>query len=219
MKYQKFALLLSVLIVAMFVLGACGTPQPVPTVVQVTVVVTATPGDAVACPEKCTVTEEPREACVNIDKGVWDCSKFGHTLIFSNVPETMTPYSYPIKPDVLAKLRPEVSKFSSLADSSIVVVSVIGDFRFIDNATGVEQTAFPSPVKVNMGITPADLALAPGGDINALFPIQTVLLPDGSYSPWKRLSTDTIEYTGSGAIFNVTTWGADPPTGIGTGGT
>jgi hypothetical protein len=207
MLHRKLPILVSLFLVAVIILSACVLPP--------TKISTPTPSGekVVPSPTVSPLIDRPippeQEPCVpaSSDAATWDCSQVGREVIFSGVPENTAVISYHFDEEALLKadVVVGVSGFSR-------VISVAGDFRFVNQTTNEPVTAFASPVSMVLRLTDQDL-----GDIKSFEKIYLVqMLPDQN-GVWKLLYKIPVSLNDRIITVFLNSWGVDPPTGLGVG--
>lgn len=207
MVHRKLPILASLFLVAVVVLSACILPPtkistPTPSGEKVLPSPTVSPLIDRPVPQE----QEPCTPAVT-DAAIWDCSQVGREVIFSGVPENTAVISYHFDEGALLKadVAVGVGGFSR-------VISVAGDFRFIDQTTNAPVTTFASPVSMVVRLTDQDL-----GDIKSFEKIYLVqMLPDQN-GVWKLLIKTPVSLNDRIITVSLNSWGIDPPTGLGVG--
>ena len=139
----------------------------------------------------------------------WDCSINNRQLIFSNVPDGLTPYLVPFDENALRSQKLEGFR---------VLLSIAADVRFRDKDSK-EIEKFESPVTVWMSYNAQDLLALRKTDykITDLVPVKIV---PGSTN-WKPFPAEKLDYSNldcggyGGVSIIVDSWG-DPPMGWGS---
>jgi hypothetical protein len=180
MEKKKLVRIVSMLMVIVFLLSACG-PTP------------SAPDASLAPPSR----------CAEVAPGSWDCSQDGRKVIVSDLPTDVTPYFYAFDKDALMAL-PKDDKISRI----VSVVADIRFYKNEDKNLRTPIPTFEKGITIIMGISPKDRDLVGSEGLPKLFPIQTTtkvdhwkLFPVGSYT----MNRDTFEVE-----IKTTNWGDPP---------
>lgn len=146
-----------------------------------------------------------------IGAGTWDCSQGGErTIIFSDVPAGVSVFSF----------EEFSADYLSSRDKTgfIELVSIIGDFRFVDK-NGQPVTEFQGkPVTLHVSITNGEAAAF--GQHLKKYLVQYV---PGEGAQWKPLKCHSLKIIDDQvfdyhyAEITFSAWGIDPPSGWGVG--
>jgi hypothetical protein len=157
------------------------------------------------------MTQSGGEPGKKIGDGTWDVSRGGgRTIIFSDVPT-----------DVSVSCFDEFSAdylFSQGKNGFIQLVSILGDFRFVDQ-DGAPVTQFQGkPVTLHVSITEAEAAAFK--QYRKKYLVQFV---PGEGAQWKPLKCHSLKIIDDQVLdyhyaeITFSAWGIDPPSGWGVG--
>ncbi len=170
---------------------------------------TGQPGVPTPAPVQAQQVPPDAKRCERMQPGVWDCSVNGRKVLFSGIPDGITPYQVPF--DETALLQKPTEQFK-------VVIVIVADIQFYD-AEGKLVTEFKDGATLQLEYTTDDLKTAaekgyPNSELIPIYTNSCVPPENCDPLPWQPFQDYKLDTENKQAIIQFTTW-LDQPTGYG----